>query len=128
MKVDFTKNCLTNEIHLQKLDMWPVSVRVDYSPHHVDLAALTGGKYAELVNLVPWKVSNNKISAVSSRFFSIIYSLQRNIFRVSNYSSNMCMLLESTAGAMYARLYWENGWKIYLRIRYVLHSMMFCAH
>lgn len=44
---------------LQKFDIWPVSVRVDYSPHHVDIAALTGGKYAELVNLVPWKVRNN---------------------------------------------------------------------
>uniref|UniRef100_A0A1J3HLH3 Autophagy-related protein 2 n=1 Tax=Noccaea caerulescens TaxID=107243 RepID=A0A1J3HLH3_NOCCA len=41
--------------YFQNFDIWPVSVRVDYSPHHVDLAALTGGKYAELVNLVPWK-------------------------------------------------------------------------
>ncbi|VVA98194.1 unnamed protein product [Arabis nemorensis] len=41
--------------YFQKFDIWPVSVRVDYSPHHVDLAALTGGKYAEFVNLVPWK-------------------------------------------------------------------------
>ncbi|XP_006296813.2 autophagy-related protein 2 [Capsella rubella] len=41
--------------YFQKFDIWPVSVRVDYSPHHVDIAALTGGKYAELVNLVPWK-------------------------------------------------------------------------
>lgn len=41
---------------MQKFDIWPVTVRVDYSPHHVDLAALTGGKYAELVNFVPWKV------------------------------------------------------------------------
>ncbi|CAH8372843.1 unnamed protein product [Eruca vesicaria subsp. sativa] len=41
--------------YFQKFDIWPVTVRVDYSPHHVDLAALTGGKYAELVNLVPWK-------------------------------------------------------------------------
>ncbi|ESQ47980.1 hypothetical protein EUTSA_v10019879mg [Eutrema salsugineum] len=41
--------------YFQKFDIWPVIVRVDYSPHHVDLAALTGGKYAELVNLVPWK-------------------------------------------------------------------------
>lgn len=41
--------------YFQKFDIWPVTVRVDYSPHHVDLAALTGGKYAELVNFVPWK-------------------------------------------------------------------------
>lgn len=40
----------------QKFDIWPVLVRVDYSPHHVDLAALRSGKYVELVNLVPWKV------------------------------------------------------------------------
>ncbi|CAK9181246.1 unnamed protein product [Ilex paraguariensis] len=41
--------------YFQKFDMWPVLVRVDYSPRHVDLAALRGGKYVELVNLVPWK-------------------------------------------------------------------------
>ena len=40
----------------QKFDIWPVLVRVDYSPHRVDLAALRGGNYVELVNLVPWKV------------------------------------------------------------------------
>lgn len=40
----------------QKFDISPVIVRVDYSPCHVDLAALRGGKYVELVNLVPWKV------------------------------------------------------------------------
>ncbi|KAK3024510.1 hypothetical protein RJ639_043702, partial [Escallonia herrerae] len=38
-----------------KFDLWPVVVRVDYSPCRVDLAALRGGKYVELVNLVPWK-------------------------------------------------------------------------
>lgn len=42
----------------QKFDIWPVLVRVDYSPSRVDLAALRGGKYVELVNLVPWKVTN----------------------------------------------------------------------
>lgn len=31
-------------------------MRVDYIPERVDLAALRGGKYAKLVNLVPWKV------------------------------------------------------------------------
>ncbi|OIS96357.1 PREDICTED: autophagy-related protein 2 isoform X1 [Nicotiana attenuata] len=41
--------------YFQKFDIWPVHLRVDYSPCHVDLAALRGGKYVELVNLVPWK-------------------------------------------------------------------------
>ncbi|KAA8536190.1 hypothetical protein F0562_028668 [Nyssa sinensis] len=41
--------------YFQKFDIWPVLVRIDYSPRHVDLAALRGGKYVELVNLVPWK-------------------------------------------------------------------------
>ncbi|XP_039063001.1 autophagy-related protein 2-like [Hibiscus syriacus] len=41
--------------YFQKFDIWPILVRVDYSPQHVDLAALKGGKYAELVNIVPWK-------------------------------------------------------------------------
>ncbi|XP_022638752.1 autophagy-related protein 2 isoform X1 [Vigna radiata var. radiata] len=41
--------------YFQKLDIWPILVRVDYSPTHVDLAALRNGKYVELVNLVPWK-------------------------------------------------------------------------
>ncbi|KAJ6692541.1 AUTOPHAGY-RELATED 2 ISOFORM A [Salix purpurea] len=39
----------------QKFDIWPIILRVDYSPHRVDLAALSSGKYVELVNLVPWK-------------------------------------------------------------------------
>ncbi|KAK7319855.1 hypothetical protein RJT34_04583 [Clitoria ternatea] len=41
--------------YFQNLDIWPILVRVDYSPNHVDLAALSQGKYVELVNLVPWK-------------------------------------------------------------------------
>ncbi|OMO74070.1 hypothetical protein CCACVL1_16949 [Corchorus capsularis] len=41
--------------YFQKFDIWPVLVRVDYSPRHVDLAALRNGKYVELVNIVPWK-------------------------------------------------------------------------
>ncbi|CAL5387906.1 unnamed protein product [Camellia sinensis] len=41
--------------YFQKFDMWPVLLRVDYIPCGVDLAALRGGKYVELVNLVPWK-------------------------------------------------------------------------
>lgn len=44
---------------LQKFDIWPMLVRVDYSPCHVDLTALRGGKYVELVNLIPWKVTCN---------------------------------------------------------------------
>lgn len=39
----------------QRFDIWPGLVRVDYMPCHVDLAALRGGNYVELVNLVPWK-------------------------------------------------------------------------
>ncbi|XP_048128859.1 autophagy-related protein 2 isoform X2 [Rhodamnia argentea] len=41
--------------YFQKFDIKPFSVRVDYIPQHLDLAALGGGKYVELVNLVPWK-------------------------------------------------------------------------
>ncbi|CAM8937754.1 unnamed protein product [Rhodiola kirilowii] len=39
----------------QKFDILPVLLRVDYTPRGVDLPALGGGKYAELVNIVPWK-------------------------------------------------------------------------
>ncbi|CAA2991579.1 autophagy-related 2 [Olea europaea subsp. europaea] len=51
-------NTISDEAFLtyfQKFDIQPVLIRVDYCPHHVDLAALRGGKYVELVNLVPWK-------------------------------------------------------------------------
>ncbi|KAK6946119.1 Vacuolar protein sorting-associated protein 13-like, N-terminal domain [Dillenia turbinata] len=51
-------HCIAEEAllpYFQKFDIWPLLVRVDYSPSHVDLAALRGGKYVELVNLVPWK-------------------------------------------------------------------------
>lgn len=41
--------------YFQKLDIRSIIVRVDYSPNHVDLAALRRGKYVELVNLIPWK-------------------------------------------------------------------------
>ncbi|KAF3435392.1 hypothetical protein FNV43_RR22481 [Rhamnella rubrinervis] len=41
--------------YFQNVDIWPILLRVDYSPHRVDVAALGGGKYVELVNLVPWK-------------------------------------------------------------------------
>uniref|UniRef100_A0A2P2KFX3 Autophagy-related protein 2 n=1 Tax=Rhizophora mucronata TaxID=61149 RepID=A0A2P2KFX3_RHIMU len=41
--------------YFQKFDIWPIVLQVDYSPCRVDLAALGGGKYVELVNLVPWK-------------------------------------------------------------------------
>ncbi|KAL3814219.1 hypothetical protein ACJIZ3_015487 [Penstemon smallii] len=40
---------------LSKFDIWPMLIRVDYSPSRVDLTALRGGNYVELVNLVPWK-------------------------------------------------------------------------
>jgi len=49
---------LTFSLVFQKFDIWPVIVRVDYCPSRVDLTALSGGKYVELVNLVPWKVTN----------------------------------------------------------------------
>ncbi|XWS62890.1 hypothetical protein CRYUN_Cryun06bG0049400 [Craigia yunnanensis] len=45
-------NCTYDQ---NKFDIWPTLVRVDYRPRHVDLAALRGGKYVELVNIVPWK-------------------------------------------------------------------------
>ncbi|KAL5541102.1 hypothetical protein UlMin_043388 [Ulmus minor] len=41
--------------YFQNFDIRPILVRVDYTPSHVDLAALRTGKYAELVNLVRWK-------------------------------------------------------------------------
>ncbi|XP_060676468.1 autophagy-related protein 2 isoform X1 [Ziziphus jujuba] len=41
--------------YFQAIDIWPILIRVDYSPCRVDLPALGGGKYVELVNLVPWK-------------------------------------------------------------------------
>ncbi|XP_021738462.1 autophagy-related protein 2-like [Chenopodium quinoa] len=41
--------------YFQKFDIRPIILRVDYCPNRVDLAALSGGKYVELVNLVPWK-------------------------------------------------------------------------
>ncbi|KAL8541374.1 hypothetical protein ACS0TY_002578 [Phlomoides rotata] len=41
--------------YFQKFDIWPMMIQVDYSPCRVDLTALRGGKYVELVNLVPWK-------------------------------------------------------------------------
>lgn len=55
------------EFWVQKFDIWPTLVRVDYSPCRVDLAALRGGKYVELINLVPWKVF-----FLFSLFFSLL--------------------------------------------------------
>ncbi|GAB4853962.1 hypothetical protein Ancab_018170 [Ancistrocladus abbreviatus] len=55
---DFEGNFIVEEAllpYFQKFDMWPIILRVDYQPSRVDLAALSGGKYVELVNLVPWK-------------------------------------------------------------------------
>ncbi|XP_068466157.1 autophagy-related protein 2 isoform X2 [Phaseolus vulgaris] len=61
-KTKKNKDCVFHSIapeallpYFQKLDIWPILVRVDYSPSRVDLAALRHGKYVELVNLVPWK-------------------------------------------------------------------------
>ncbi|KAF9603872.1 hypothetical protein IFM89_038130 [Coptis chinensis] len=48
----------------QKFDIWPIVVRVDYSPRRVDLAALRGGNYVHLVNLVPWKGVELKLKHV----------------------------------------------------------------
>ncbi|RZC48420.1 hypothetical protein C5167_016847 [Papaver somniferum] len=46
---------LTVAFIFQKFDIWPVVFRVDYNPRRVDLAALGGGNFVHLVNLVPWK-------------------------------------------------------------------------
>ncbi|CAA0807541.1 autophagy 2 [Striga hermonthica] len=57
-KSDNVPCCNINEAFLtyfQKFEIGPMLIRVDYSPCHVDLTALRGGKYVELVNLVPWK-------------------------------------------------------------------------
>ncbi|EPS65355.1 hypothetical protein M569_09422, partial [Genlisea aurea] len=40
---------------LQKFDVRPFTIRVDYRPCRFDFTTLRGGKYVELVNLVPWK-------------------------------------------------------------------------
>ncbi|CAI9104344.1 OLC1v1002993C1 [Oldenlandia corymbosa var. corymbosa] len=52
--------------YFQKFDIWPVLIRVDYRPSHVDLAALRSGKYVELVNIVPWKGVELQLKHVSS--------------------------------------------------------------
>ena len=59
----------------QSFDIWPVLVRVDYSPCRVDLAALRGGKYVELVNLVPWKVNYLHFSCFANFGFYFSSSL-----------------------------------------------------
>ncbi|KAK1258092.1 hypothetical protein QJS04_geneDACA012280 [Acorus gramineus] len=51
---------------LQKFDIWPVVLRIDYIPHYIDLAALREGKYAELVNLVNWKGVELRLKHVHS--------------------------------------------------------------
>lgn len=50
----------------QKFDIWPVLIQVDYTPAHVDLAALRSGKYVELVNLLPWKKVELQLKHVHS--------------------------------------------------------------
>ncbi|KAL5714191.1 hypothetical protein ACHQM5_016185 [Ranunculus cassubicifolius] len=55
---DFGGSTIAEEALLpffQKFDIWPIVIRVDYSPRRVDLAALRGGNYVHLINLVPWK-------------------------------------------------------------------------
>jgi hypothetical protein len=37
-------------------EVLPFNIRVDYLPRRVDLAALRAGNFAELVNMVQWKV------------------------------------------------------------------------
>lgn len=37
-------------------EVLPFNIRVDYLPRRVDIAALKAGNFAELVNLVQWKV------------------------------------------------------------------------
>lgn len=57
-KVNYGTKTIVEEALLpffQKCDVMPVVVRVDYIPRRVDLGALRGGNYAELLNLVPWK-------------------------------------------------------------------------
>lgn len=39
----------------QKCEIYPLTIHVDYVPRRVDLVALRGGKYVELINLVSWK-------------------------------------------------------------------------
>eukprot|EP01018_Ginkgo_biloba_P036606 Gb_39311 [translate_table: standard] len=39
----------------QKCEIWPSIIQVDYVPRRVDLAALGGGNFAELLNLVSWR-------------------------------------------------------------------------
>ena len=51
--------------YFQKFDIYPAVVRVDYIPHHVDMAALRAGQYVQLINLVPWKVN--------FKYFKILY-------------------------------------------------------
>lgn len=53
--------------YFQKFDILPFTIRVDYSPCHVDLAALSGGKYVELVNLFPWKGVELKLKRVQGK-------------------------------------------------------------
>ena len=41
-------------IFLQKVDIQPFSVVIDYQPRHLDAAALRAGSFVEVLNLVPW--------------------------------------------------------------------------
>ena len=41
-------------IFLQKVDIQPFSVVIDYQPRRLDAAALRAGSFVEVLNLVPW--------------------------------------------------------------------------
>ncbi|GLT98314.1 hypothetical protein SLE2022_158230 [Rubroshorea leprosula] len=52
--------------YFQKFEILPIRIRVDYSPHHVDIGALKGGRYVELINLVPLKGIELKLKHVNA--------------------------------------------------------------
>ncbi|GKV22503.1 hypothetical protein SLEP1_g32368 [Rubroshorea leprosula] len=52
--------------YFQKFEILPIRIRVDYSPHHVDIRALKGGRYVELINLVPLKGIELKLKHVNA--------------------------------------------------------------
>ena len=41
-------------VFLQKVDIQPFSVVIDYQPRRLDAAALRAGSFVEVLNLVPW--------------------------------------------------------------------------
>ncbi|XP_059647781.1 autophagy-related protein 2 isoform X2 [Cornus florida] len=101
---NFGSHTITEEAllpYFQKFDIWPVLLRVDYNPCRVDLAALRGGKYVELVNLVPWKIRLQTVQAQTGQpNYLGSLGLAFEDLRGLNYNSNMFMLLVSMAGAV----------------------------